>query len=360
MQAVKPAAVPKALPAQTRPVVELVTDPQDSFARLLKGVDKNSPMPELPQRVNIVGMNGQIVELDPRRVRPLPENPRHADNPGFTTESLTELGESIQAVGQLEEGLVCPITDDPRYDAQLIDAERRIRSCLIARLMFRAKVREDVTPMMVRQLYLLSLIRNVSKVELTTLESIDAVIKLRGPEYNMTQKEIAQALSTSVQTVQTYEKLSRLHPQVLAMVGDNSGESRRRHIQGTKGIRKLTSQLGLLLLGMSPEQQLTEAKRIIVEDMTYNQARRYILNVQRELLGHTPKKGKNRSAARFGAMRSLARRNADAIGEYNDMSNVELDSILMNRTEEEVDALLQELDELCNALVVLKQKIRPT
>ena len=71
------------------------------------------------------------------RVRPLPGQPRKRFG------GIRELAASIVEIGQATPGIVTLVTDDPAFDAQLVDGERRLRACRLAGRPFRAEVRED-------------------------------------------------------------------------------------------------------------------------------------------------------------------------------------------------------------------------
>lgn len=335
-------------------------DAESTFGRMLQGLEKNAVLPKMPVAKGIVGMHGQVIELDPRRVRPLPDNPRSADNPGFSKESLQELGESIREHGQLEDGLVCPITDDPQFDAQIIDAERRWRSCLLENRMFRTKVREDITAKDARELYILSVVRNTSKVPLTILEKVRIVQKFLGPEFGMSRKDVAKKLSMSVPSIEIYEKLLHLHPDVLAMVGSQEEVVGARGSARRSGKAKLTSQLALLLLPLRQEDQPALAQKIVT--MSYIAARRYLIQILRDMGLHKPLGKHQRLDKRFGALAMLTRRNLDAYGEWGDMLKMprsEFDEIVHGRTGGERTGLSEDLEKLAADLIDLAKQVRP-
>lgn len=64
--------------------------------------------------------------VDPRRVKPLENQPRSH----FDSASEKELTTSIKAIGQITPAIVTKLDDDPEYDHQLIEGERRHKVCL--------------------------------------------------------------------------------------------------------------------------------------------------------------------------------------------------------------------------------------
>lgn len=332
----------------------------DGLSALLKCIRKNGPLPEKSLRMNLVGKEGTTVEIDPRRVRPLPKNPRHKENPGFTEESLSELGESIRTFGQLDDGSVCPIVNDPQYDAQLIDGERRHGGCLRAGVLFRVKIREDVTPEMTRELYVLSVVGNTSKEPHTTVEYVDMVLRFRGPEYRMSQAETAKTIGRAVSWVANYELLATLHPEVLAMVGESrSSKSKGKQANGEANKRKLTLQLALLLVDVPRERQLHHAQEIVSQGMNYNQARRYILGIRRGMQIKRDTKNGWQSKA-FRALGTLTSRSLDAFGVVEDMTETEMSSLLANRTKGERSGVAQDLRSLADNLCAIAARIDAT
>ncbi len=333
------------------------------YATLIEDMRRNDPLPDVSIKQNITGKGQQTVLIDPRRIRPLPDNPRSNDNPGFTIQSLTALGESIRLTGQLEDVLVCPISDDPQYDAQLVDGERRHRSCLLTGVMIYATVREDITPEMARQLYLLSVVRNHSKVPMMLRETIVIVKRFRGPEYRMSIEEVATIFGgKSRQWVMTLEKLSRLHPDVLAMLADipdknvpNADTKEMKRKARRRGNTLLTQQHGQLLLAFPQDEQLRHAEYVVSSGMNFGESRRYLL-AQRGNAGLKRGGGRNRSSDHFRSLRTFSEHSTTALGIFMDMTEEERVRMFAGRPIEERRHVQKKLADLQELVVTLLKR----
>jgi len=331
------------------------------FEKMLRIIKRNSVLPIEPQTISIVGKHGMIVELDPRRIKPMPDNPRWTTNPGFTPESLRRLGAGMKLIGQMEAVQVCPIVGDPDFDAQLIDGERRLRSCLLASIMIKAGVREDVMPNMLGELWLLSVARNTGKVGQTTRELVHMVSRLRGGEYRFTLEETATVIGIGIGTVVRLSILGKLHPQVQAMLDDGPEEDDGALDSGKKSrnrrTKKLTTQLALLLADFPLEEQLAKAEAI--SSLKYKQARRYILNERREA-GFRVAGGRGGHQSRwFEALSTLTEENVNAFGVYMDMRQTEITAMMANSNFEERKKVAEDLKTLAGQLIELARRVEP-
>ncbi|MFI5260481.1 MAG: ParB/RepB/Spo0J family partition protein [Candidatus Paceibacteria bacterium] len=324
---------------------------------LLKVIQKNHPLQKEQTVVNIVGKAGTSQHLDPRRVRPLSGQPRYGDSNGFTSESLTELAEAIKTFGQLEDASVCPIVGDPLYDAQLIDGERRHDACLYAGVMMKATVREDVTADMRLQLYLLSVVRNFGKEPHSTIEYVGMVRTFLGPDYKMPRSEVGKILGKSYSQIIKYEQLGTLHPEVLAKVGEShSRKSKGAKADAGKAERKLTAHLASLLVDVPSAEQLSKAEEIISGNMSFIEARRYLLGVRREMhIKYNPRQGRNSKT--FQSITTLSKTSINAFGVFGDMTEAEMLAVMSTRDGEERHAVVNDLQVLAENIRSLANRI---
>lgn len=315
---------------------------------------RNDPLPTKPQVKSIVGMNGMVVQLDPRRIRPLQENPRSEDSPGFSQASLFTLGTQIKTYGQTDEVMVCPIADDPDYDAQLVDGERRQRASLLVRVMLWATVREDISPQEAKKLYLMAVVRNLQKERPTTREYIRIVSNLRSPEFGMTIQQVADTVDMSTTRTHQLSMLGQLDPEVQNMLVDARTEA--GGTTATKGY-VFTSQLALLLVDIAFEKQRTVADEIRLKKMNYGTARRYVHNIRRGLgLARTPGRI-NRQTREFDSLATLVRRSLESFGIFIDIPTVEFAPVVRSRTPGERNGVSQDLRKLIQDLNDLAEKI---
>lgn len=339
------------------PAVQKLTPvEQETFRRhknVLPPLDLSTALPTEPIVKSLVGKHDMIMQLDPRRIRTLKGQPRTKNNPGFKSESIERLSKGMKKHGQADDALVCPIIDDPRYDAQLIDGERRYRSALQSGSMLRVKVMEGVDPNDERALWLIAVIRNNSKAPATTLEQMEIVTKLR-EKYGYTIEGVADFLGVSSPTVVRFSNLMKLAPEVRAMLDDAVEEDDTPR-------RRLTSQLALLLIDFAPKEQVAKAKHLVSTDLSYDQARLYVIGERRKA-GLKPYTGEQRrgwQAQMFGALETLAASTNGKFDIYLQMPRSETLEMVESRTDAERSRLGRRLRDLSGCLAIMADRIDP-
>lgn len=147
--------------------------------------------------------------FDPKRVRPLPDQPRKR----FT--GIMKLGKSIQLIGQTTPGIVTLVTDDPNYDAQLIDGERRLRACVAINHPFEAVVKENAGSYFKQ--FLKSVAANFQRQDHNVIEIAHALKKAHdgeNGEVGLTIKELAALCGKSTTWVTQHLSLLKLSDEV--------------------------------------------------------------------------------------------------------------------------------------------------
>lgn len=306
---------------------------------VLKDQVMNRELPETPFSVNLQGKHGQVVELDPRRVRPLDYNPREDDNPGFSETSIEVLSEGIRVLQQQEDAKVVPIVGDPDYDAQLYDGERRLRSCLRAGLTFVAKVREDISPEDENALFLAAVACNSEKEPHTTTELVKIVSRMR--EMGLKHKEIGHYIGRSEVQVSQYFQASLLNPEVVKLLAEG-----------------LSLATALRLKIFPPEKQLAHALKIVNEEMGVIKARRYIINAQRQE-GHRSPVRKGRHKQLFESLQRLTETSGDKFGVYLDMHGDEITAMIRNVSADDKAHVASDLRFLSSCLKDIADLIKP-
>ena len=112
----------------------------------------------------------EIQEFNPRRVRPLPDQPRKR----FT--GIKELAASITEGGQAVPGIVTLVGDSPDFDCQLVDGERRLRACVLAGVEFRAEVRAGGS---VEDIFVASFVANFGKQDHDCIEIAEGLSRMQ-------------------------------------------------------------------------------------------------------------------------------------------------------------------------------------
>jgi len=292
---------------------------------------------------------GKIVLLDPRRILPMPNNPRLKDNPGFTDESISLLADSILTLGQQCLIKVYPI-EDPNYDVRLIDGERRYRACLMAGVMIRAEILEESSSEMT---YLLSVASNFGGEGHTSLEIANIVTEFKNQ--GLSVEEIASIFSRSAPWVYQYLNVLKLSPKVqelLVVPSDTYGNFSDGVNRRGKTVLSFSLVINLCDLPHPDQEKLAFA--IVNEGMSLTQAKRSIL-VHREK-ANMPKK-RRRPKERFNSLRNLVSATTDKFGVYQDMQTSVLKEILSRQDPSSLSGLKQELESLMFDVSCIKNVI---
>jgi ParB/RepB/Spo0J family partition protein len=243
----------------------------------------------------------QTVEFDPDRVRPLPGQPRKRFY------GIKELAASIQEVGQSTPGIVTPVKDDPKFDAQLIDGERRLRACQMLGCPFRAEVREGG----VEDAFVASFAANFGKQEHDPIEIAEALERLSATK---THKQMAAIAGKSDCWVSQHLSLLKLHPDVQAMLVAEEGEK----------TATLSYSVAILLTNLDQDVQLKLAKTMARTQMSQAAARRLVLKQDPSLKRNAD--GTNR--IRLERIESIVEDVTNRIGVFLDMPGSEINQVI--------------------------------
>jgi ParB/RepB/Spo0J family partition protein len=226
-------------------------------------------------RVRAAISNAAYADVDVRRIRPMPGQPRGYFNP----DKLDRLADSIKTIGQVTPGYlrVIPLDVEGR-DYELIDGERRLRAILQARVpTYRAMI-VDIDDAAAQ--YIVSVIANFNREGHTTLEIADA-IRVMHEQLKLKLSEIAESIGySSVHTANLYS-LRRLVPMVRAMLEPDA----------QKG-RKLPTQAAIEISRLPASHQYRLAERVLQREITLRTLRdevvqisvKHDLPVQRKIL----------------------------------------------------------------------------
>lgn len=288
-------------------------------------------MPTLPKLGNAQAQT--VFEFDPHRVRPF------ADQPRKRFRNIEGLARSIKIVGQTTPGLVKPVCNDPRYDAELIDGERRLRACLLVGVPFRAIVISDVKGS--EDQFAISVAANFGREGHDVIEVAEAARRFQ--EAGRSLQEISDTFGKSVGWVSQHLALLKLHPIVRALLippdDEETGSVESSQESGaaltvTSSPRskrkrgKLTFSLALLIAPLPTRLQIEAAQHITDESLSLMRARRYILRLAAKT-GHQAGKRTQSLSERFSSLTTLVERTRDAIGIYLDMSASDCNQMLM-------------------------------
>jgi len=163
--------------------------------------------------------------------------------------ALEELAESIRHQGVMQPIVVRPIEND-RYE--IIAGERRWRATQLAGL--------DSIPVVIRDVpdetaIALALIENIQREDLNPMEEAFALKRLQD-EFELTQKEVAQAVGKSRTAVTNTLRLLNLSDEVKTML--EHGDLEMGHAR--------------CLLSLEPEKQRSVARAIVAKSLSVRQA----------------------------------------------------------------------------------------
>lgn len=280
-----------------------------------------------------------VEEFEPKRVRPLPGQPRQRFR------GIRELADSIAEVGQQTPGIVTLVDDDPDFDAQLIDGERRLRACTLVGVPFRAEVKPAKDA---EETFVSSFAANFGKQDHDTIEIAEGLDRMQ--KAGKSVEQLARIAGRSTAWVYTHLSLLTLHPEVRAMMVKPEDRS-------DDDSAPLTFSLAQLLVPLPQERQLAAANKIVRWQLSLAEARRYILQ-ERVKTGdkraYVSRKGMQRSVE---TIKSILDDSANRIGVYLDMPGEDFNALINaadKRTKaaivERIECTLEELQGLAEAI----------
>jgi len=187
------------------------------------------------------------------RLRANPDQPRRT----FDQDALEELSESIK-----EHGLIQPIVVTPRGDEyEIVAGERRYRAAKLAGI---EKVPVIVRSMTDQNQLEISLIENIQRRDLNSIETATAYAKLRD-QFNLTNEQIAQRVHKSASAVINTMRLLKLPKEVVALVAEG----------------QLTEGQVRPLIGQDPNIIVKVIPRIIAEEWSARKVEQFVVNIKK-------------------------------------------------------------------------------
>ena len=181
-------------------------EPDEPKRRKKKGDVSGSQLYQFEDGTRLLG---RVAEIDVRRIRPNPYQPRQE----FNDAALDELAASIE-----ELGIIQPITVRALGNGQfeIISGERRLRAARRAGLQrLPAFVRQADSEEMLE----MALVENVQREELNPIEVALGYQRLM-EECGLTQEEVSKKVSKSRASVANFLRLLRLPPRIQAALRD--------------------------------------------------------------------------------------------------------------------------------------------
>ncbi len=194
----------------------------------------------------------ELMEVPISKVHANPDQPRRR----FDEEALQELSLSIGEHGVLQPIIVVP--DQRGY--MIVAGERRFRASQMAGL--------NSIPVIIRSLsdqhqLEVSLIENIQRRDLNTIETATAYAKLRD-QFNMTNEQIAKRVNKSVSAVMNTMRLLKLPKEVIMAIAEG----------------QLSEGQARPLIGQPDDTIVQLVPRIIAEEWSARKVEQYIVHLK--------------------------------------------------------------------------------
>lgn len=199
------------------------------------------------------GKVSELTELPLSSIHPNPDQPRRT----FDEEALEELARSVKEHGVLQPIIIVP---DQAGGYQIVAGERRYRASQKAGL---SKIPVIIRTLTDQNQLEISLIENIQRRDLNTVETATAYAKLRD-QFNMTHEQIGQRVHKSTSAVINKIRLLRLPKEVLVAIAEG----------------ELTEGQARPLIGQSDDVILRVVPRIIQEEWSSRRVEQYIVNLK--------------------------------------------------------------------------------
>jgi len=214
------------------------------------------------------------------KLRANPDQPRR----NFDEEALQELADSVK-----EHGLIQPILVTPKGEGyEIVAGERRYRAAKLAGL---TEVPVIIRSMSDQNQLELSLIENIQRRDLNSIETATAYAKLRD-QFNLTNDEISHRVHKSAPAVINTMRLLKLPKEVIALIAEG----------------QLTEGQARPLIGQDPNLIVKTIPRIIAEEWSARKVEQFVVNLKKgeaEEVGSSSKKPalENEHEANVAALR---------------------------------------------------------
>lgn len=219
--------------APTETVLARIADNTDSLSEEREKVSKSiHHASQEPSQKRGAFLSESIFHIEIDKIKPNPYQPRHE----FEPEALNELAQSIREFGVLQPLIVSKITRETEagtaVEYQLIVGERRLKAAKKAGL---ERIPAIIRAFSGERVKLeIALIENIQRSNLSPLESAKAYARLQD-EFGLTQREIADRVGKSRETIANTLRLLQLSPEVQhALQEGKINESHARTLLGVQ------------------------------------------------------------------------------------------------------------------------------
>lgn len=302
-----------------------------------------------------------LVEMfDPERVLPLPNQPREIFR------GIKSLAASIKAIGQLSPGKVILLLNNPRYDAMLIDGERRLRACKKAGVKFKAIVTEKVLDE--DEIFAESCGANFGNQPHTCMEIAKALYRLQTRK-GYTFDGLAVLFGKSRGWVGQHLSLLKLHPDVQALLvpaddeetdDEDIMEDNPEPRLNVKPRKNLTFSIAMSLTSLPEDAQKDLARKIVNDGLSMVAARRLVLGARRDYGMAEKRRRREGPLSVYKSFTSTISGFRNRLGIFTDMPTAEIKKFLAYGDDLERRALIAELEQLQESLGVMVEHVIKT
>lgn len=282
-----------------------------------------------------------VLRIPTHVIQPFRRQPRR----DAERKAISELAESIDAVGQLMPGLVRRLKGTPGKQWELIDGERRFHACKHLGIPFRAL---DTHCRNEQHQFEMSVAANFGRHDHTPLEIAHAAKTMYGTR---TIGDIAKIFGKSTNWVQMYLRLTQLSPAVQELlVPDEEGKTRLK-VSAAFRIAELPAHL-----------QMKAAEKVMAGGLGVVEAGLEVQKLQRKhglkVVRRAPKKN-------WKAIRAVVVRLRREAAAWDALSDADLQVMFAGRTNAELETFVDQpaeaavvVDKLCARLGRLCRQAR--
>jgi ParB/RepB/Spo0J family partition protein len=286
---------------------------------------------------------GTIARIPRRRIRRFSAQPRRF----FDPTKLEELASSIGAEGQKTPVKVRPVSGDVEHDYELVDGERRLLACGLAKVDTMLAWICDVANE--EEQFIDAVVANFGREGHTPLETARAIVKIMGGRRMATMNRTAQMehaaklFARSPAWVYLYLNLLNLHPEVQAMLEPDAPEGKRLAFSVATFLNNIRDQ----------ELQLQVATELAAKRLKTNAARAFV----RKMLGKDGGQHPTHPSDHFRVLETFVDRLATDAERVLDMPFRDFGTVLSRRTLLERDTMLEKIDSSIEQLQQIRQAL---
>jgi ParB family chromosome partitioning protein len=249
-----------AAPAAVAPQIPTELASQNAPSNL--DTAQSTTYPQSSQPVDYPTNNLNLLSIS--QLRANPKQPRQ----DFSDIEISELAESIKALGVLQPIMVRPLTPAPNVTYQIVAGERRFRAAIRAGLSQVPVIIKDLTD---KETLEIAIVENVQRQGLNPIEEALGYQKLLD-EFALTTQEVADRVGKDRATVANITRLLKLPQQVQDMLRD--GRISVGHAKAILTVKEPNAQIGLANKIIAESLSVRTIESIVARDVVLDSPKR--------------------------------------------------------------------------------------